>query len=230
MVLSASDTVRVSSDPKARMKILGYIWRSGIFDYELPEGLDVTFDDSNKDVVRAELLSIATHSIDSFLAGVENENAALMAYCSRPAIRVNRNRTMAFKEFISGIGTNFCVLVPSFEAIGSNASNQLHSLLMARNKRILVATVNHTSLLKLDFDVAFELQDQLIISPMKQNVELQASNAESNYIKLRDLMRKKATVDTIAKEFGQSRMTIFRWRKQFEDRLIADVPGFKIGS
>lgn len=212
------------------MKILGYIWRSGFFDYELPEGIDLNYDDRSKDLIRSELLSIATRNIDSFLADVETDKNALKPYSPDPTIRVVRNRTAAFKEFISGIGSEFCVLVPSFEAIGSNASNQLHSLLFARDKRILVATVNHTSLLKLDFDVAFELQDQLIISPMKQSVDLQASNAESNYIKLRDLMRKKATVDTIAKELGQSRMTIFRWRKQFEDRLTTDVPGFKIGN
>lgn len=211
------------------MKILGYIWRSGIFDNQFPEGIDVTFDDSNKDRIRAQLLSFATQSIDLFLTDVEGDINALMPYCTNPTVRIDRNRTVAFKEFISGMGTDFCVLVPSFDAIGANANNQLHSLEMARDKRILVATVNHTTLLKLDFDVAFELHDQLIISPMKQNVELQASNAESNYIKLRDLMRKKATVETIAKELGQSRMTIFRWRKQFEDRLIADVPGFKIG-
>ena len=212
------------------MKILGYIWRSGFFDYELPEGIDLNYDDRSKDLIRSELLSIATRNIDSFLADVETDKNALKPYSPDPTIRVVRNRTAAFKEFISGIGSEFCVLVPSFDAIGSNASNQLHSLLFARDKRILVATVNHTSLLKLDFDVAFELQDQLIISPMKQSVDLQASNAESNYIKLRDLMRKKATVDTIAKELGQSRMTIFRWRKQFEDRLTTDVPGFKIGN
>jgi hypothetical protein len=212
------------------MKILGYIWRSGFFDYELPEGLDLNYGDRSKDLIRNELLSIATRNIDSFLTDVENDKNALKPYSPDPIIRVERNRTLAFKEFISGMGSDFCVLVPSFDAIGSNVSNQLHSLLFARDKRILVATVNHTSLLKLDFDVAFELQDQLIISPMKQSVDLQASKAETNYIQLRDLMRKKATVDTIAKELGQSRMTIFRWRKQFEDRLTADVPGFKKGS
>jgi len=212
------------------MKILGYIWRSGFFDYELPEGTDLNYDDRSKDLIRNELLSIATRNIDSFLTDVENDKSALKPYSPDPTIRVVSNRTLAFKEFISGIGSELCVLVPSFEAIGSNVNNQLHSLLFARDKRILVATVNHTSLLKLDFDVAFELQDQLIVSPMKQSVDLQASKAESNYIKLRDLMRKKATVDTIAKELGQSRMTIFRWRKQFEDRLTVDVPGFKKGS
>lgn len=212
------------------MKILGYIWRSGIFDYEPPEGTDLTFDDSSKEFFRAELMLIATRNIDSFLASAECDKNALEPYSPNPTIRVERNRTMAFTEFISGKGSDFCVLVPSFDAIGSNASNQLHSLLMARKKRILVATVNHTSLLKLDFDVAFELQDQLIISPMKQNVDVQASKAENNYIKLRDLMRNKATVDTIAKELGQSRMTIFRWRKQFADRLAVDVPGFIKGS
>jgi hypothetical protein len=212
------------------MKILGYIWRSGFFDYELPEGIHLNYDDRSKDLIRNELLSIATRNIDSFLTDVENDKNALKPYSPDPIIRVERNRTLAFKEFISGMGSDFCVLVPSFDAIGSNVSNQLHSLLFARDKRILVATVNHTSLLKLDFDVAFELQDQLIISPMKQSVDLQASKAETNYIQLRDLMRKKATVDTIAKELGQSRMTIFRWRKQFEDRLTADVPGFKKGS
>ena len=180
--------------------------------------------------MRNELLSIATRNIDSFLTDVENDKNALKPYSPDPIIRVERNRTLAFMEFISGMGSDFCVLVPSFDAIGSNVSNQLHSLLFARDKRILVATVNHTSLLKLDFDVAFELQDQLIISPMKQSVDLQASKAETNYIQLRDLMRKKATVDTIAKELGQSRMTILRWRKQFEDRLTVDVPGFKKGS
>ena len=211
------------------MKIFGYIWRSGIFDSELSEGMDVTYDDSSKDFIRAELLSMATRNVDSFFADVENDKIALMPYSPKPTIRVERNRTLAFKEFISGTGSEFCVLVPSFDAIGSNVSNQLHSLLFARDKRILVLTVNHTSLLKLDFDVAFELQDQLIISTMKQNVDLQASKAEINYIQLRDLMRKQATVDTIAKELGQSRMTIFRWRKQFRDRLAVDVPGFKIG-
>ena len=212
------------------MKILGYIWRSGFFDYELPEGIDLNYYDRSKDLIRNELISIATRNIDSFLTDVENDKSALKPYSPDPTIRVVSNRTLAFKEFISGIESELCVLVPSFEAIGSNVNNQLHSLLFARDKRILVATVNHTSLIKLDFDVAFELQDQLIISPMKQSVDLQASKAESNYIKLRDLMRKKATVDTIAKELGQSRMTIFRWRKQFEDRLSVDVPGFKRGS
>ena len=150
------------------MKILGYIWRSGFFDYELPEGIDLNYDDRSKDLIRNELLSIATRNIDSFLTDVENDKNALKPYSPDPTIRVERNRTLAFKEFISGMGSDFCVLVPSFDAIGSNVSNQLHSLLFARDKRILVATVNHTSLLKLYFDVAFELQDQLIISPMKQ--------------------------------------------------------------
>jgi hypothetical protein len=212
------------------MKIFGYIWRSGIFDSELSEGMDVTYDDSSKDFIRAELLSIATRNIDSFLADVAKDKNALKPYSPNPTIRVVRNRTAAFQEFISCMESDLCVLVPSFDAIGSNVNNQLHSLLLARDKRILVATVNHTSLLKLDFEVAFELQDQLIISPMQQNVDLHASKAESNYIQLRDLMRKQATVDTIAKELGQSRMTIFRWRKQFADRLAVDVPGYKKGS
>ena len=32
----------------------------------------------------------------------------------------------------------------------------------------------------------------------------------------------------IARELKQSKMTIFRWRKLFEERLAVEIPGFKI--
>jgi ribonuclease Y len=81
---------------------------------------------------------------------------------------------------------------------------------------------------KLSFEMAFEMQEQLTLMPMRVSMAGHRSRAEDNYEKLRDLMIEGATVDAIARELQQSKMTIFRWRKLFEERLAVEIPGFKI--
>jgi hypothetical protein len=130
------------------------------------------------------------------------------------------------------------VLLPSFNMLSDRLVDQRDYILAGRNelntssnrnKRILVVSLEQSSLLKLDLDVAFELQEQLVLAPLNKAIEESTGKTDENYIKLRDLMLEKLTVEKIAERLGQSKSTIFRWRKMFEDRLAQDIPGFKIG-
>lgn len=152
-------------------------------------------------------------------------------------VSVNNNRFEAFLLFLRHC-TFDAIVVDSLKQISVRTNEQLGILQKAREEpnsltesgnRVLIITTEQSSLLKLDLDIAFELQEQWILAPLRKAIDDSLGKSEDNYIKLRDLMIERLTVEKIAERLGQSKSTIFRWRKQFEDRLIADVPGFKIG-
>jgi hypothetical protein len=153
-------------------------------------------------------------------------------------VSVNDNRLEAFRDFLRYC-TFDAIVVDSLKQISVRTNEQLGILQKAREEpnsltatgqRVLIITTEQSSLLKLDLDMAFVLQDQWIVAPLRKALDDSSGKAEDNYIKLRDLMLERLTVEKIAERLGQSKSTIFRWRKQYEERLSMDVPGFKKGS
>lgn len=153
-------------------------------------------------------------------------------------VSVNDNRLEAFRDFLRYC-TFDAIVVDSLKQISVRTNEQLGILQKAREEpnsltatgqRVLIITTEQSSLLKLDLDMAFVLQDQWIVAPLSKALDDSSGKAEDNYIKLRDLMLERLTVEKIAERLGQSKSTIFRWRKQYEERLSMDVPGFKKGS
>ena len=209
------------------MESVGYIWRPGVFTSEPMSRVKMTFE--NPSSMRQELLSTATKNIDEFLQSVSEERAGLESYVQTSIVCVDPNRMAAFQRVLDSTPPNTCILVESFVSIGLDAASQLRQLEYARNLQIIVISIFQTSILKLNPELAFETQEQLVVMPLRDSVAAHRSKAEAQYDKMKDLMLAEKTVDVIARELGQSKMTIFRWRKLFEERLSIDVPGFKIG-
>jgi hypothetical protein len=177
-------------------------------------------------------------SVELFIDQVEEAVEDLAPYVDSVAVQISDNRPDAFKRFLRTCAQDV-IVVDSLKQISPKSADQLEIILLARGdtqwpnvfeKRILILSIEQKSLLKLDLDMAFELQEDWIIAPLRKAIDDSLGKAEDNYIRLRDLMLERLTVEKIAERLGQSKSTIFRWRKQFEDRLAVDVPGFKKGS
>ena len=208
------------------MNSIGYIWRPNVFDTQPMTSMQMAY--QSRSQMTEMLLSIATKNIHEFLGGIEEEKSKIERYVADTEIFVDSNRVAAFKTCLNKLSAETGVLVSDFRTIAQDPYSQLALLEEARRKGIIVVSLNQTSILKLSFEMAFEMQEQLTLMPMRVSMAGHRSRAEDNYEKLRDLMIEGATVDAIARELQQSKMTIFRWRKLFEERLAVEIPGFKI--
>ena len=159
---------------------------------------------------------------------VIQDKSQIEHFVASTKIFVESNRVAAFRSFLDTLSTETAVLVDSFLTIAQDPYSQLALLEEARRKGVIVVSLRQTSILKLTFELASEMQEQLVLMPMRTSMATHRSKAEENYDRMRDLMIDGATVDTRARELNQSKMTIFRWRKLFEERLAVDIPGFKI--
>lgn len=103
----------------------------------------------------------------------------------------------------------------------------IHSAFMreARNKGILVVTLKQKALLKVDVNIALELQNEISESSGTSRSDTSTASDEE-YQVLRDLMLAGRNVPQIVNETGWSRSTVFRMRRKYEEQLKNDVPGF----
>jgi hypothetical protein len=166
--------------------------------------------------------------IDTFSTDMHEAVEGLSEHVDHVVVTINDSRATAWQEFIEKVPSQTAVMVKTFNNLAPVDRIQLHLIEEARSRGILVISKEQSALVKLDPTLAFELQQQWIIDPLKKSIGEQQGEREINYQKLLSLMRKNMTVERIAAEFGQSKSTIFRWRKQYEDRLKLDLPGFEI--
>lgn len=218
------------------MRAIGYICKSHLIGQEQMNQTEIEFHESRFQTVDSILEKLRPH-VEHFVEDLEIAIEDLKPHVDSVAVKIDALPATAFLAFLRGC-VHEVILVRSFRELSPRLSEQLELILEARGhsgtsnktgRRIVVVSLEQSSLIKLDLDVALELQEQWIIEPMRKALEESTSRADENYIKLRDLMLEKLTVEKIAERLGQSKSTIFRWRKQFEERLAQDIPGFKIG-
>lgn len=218
------------------MRAIGYVCKSHLIGHEQMNRTEIVFHESRIQTVDSIMEDLRPY-VQNFVESLEFAFEDLEPHVESISVVINENRASAFRAFLRSC-VHDVVLVNSFRELSPRLSEQLELILEARGeagsirlneRRILVTSLEQSSLIKLDLDVALELQEQWIIGPMRKALEENTSRADENYIKLRDLMLEKLTVEKIAERLGQSKSTIFRWRKQFEERLAQDIPGFKIG-
>ena len=103
----------------------------------------------------------------------------------------------------------------------------IHSTFMreARKKGILVVALKQKALLKVDVNIALELQNEISQSSGTSRSDTSPTSDEE-YQLLKDLMLAGRNVPEIVTETGWSRSTVFRMRRKYEERLKDDVPGF----
>ncbi len=221
------------------MKAIGYIYRAQMIPPDQLQHIELVMNDNRAQTVDSVLTQLHSY-VETFVDDIESESAELSKFVDCVNVRVGTNRPGEFLDLINQ-STFDAILVPSFDTLSPLVTQQYELISHARgdlfpseiqgfdSRKILVVSLEQTSLLKLDLDLAFELQEQWILAPMRKTIDEVHTKSDDNYSKLRDLMLEKLTVEKIAERLGQSKSTIFRWRKQFEDRLAVDIPGFKIG-
>lgn len=218
------------------MEAIGYICKSHLIGQEQLNRTEIVFHESRSMTVDSIIENLRPH-VENFVEDVEIAVEDLEIHVRSISVMINENPARAFREFLRSC-VHEVILVRTFRELSPRLSEQLELILEARGdadsnylngRRILVTSLEQSSLIKLDLDVALDLQEQWIIGPMRKALDESTSRTDDNYIKLRDLMLEKLTVEKIAERLGQSKSTIFRWRKLFEDRLAVDIPGFKIG-
>ena len=209
------------------MRTIGYYCKRTILPPEVLERLTVELMPSATQTTDAILEQLRPY-IDTFSNDTHQAIEDLSDYVDQVVVKVNASRATAWKEFIDEIPPLTAVMVKTFNEWAPADRIQLHLIEEARSREILVISKEQSALAKLDPTLAFELQQQWIIDPLKKSIGEQQGEREINYQKLLGLMRKNMTVERIAAELGQSKSTIFRWRKQYEDRLKLDLPGFEI--
>ena len=189
--------------------------------------------------VTVQLMPSATQTTDAILEqlrpyvnmfshDIHQAMEDLSEHVDTVVVKVNDSRATAWKEFIDEIPPLTVVMVKTFYEWAPADIIQLHLIEEARSREIIVISKEQSAIAKLDPALAFELQQQWIIDPLKKSIGDRQGDREVNYQKLLNLMRQNMTVERIAAELGQSKSTIFRWRKQYEERLKLDLPGFEI--
>lgn len=209
------------------MKTIGYYCKGTLLPPEALERLTVELMPSAMQTTDAILEQLRPY-IDTFSNDIHQAIEDLSDYVDQVVVKVNASRATAWKEFIDEIPPLTVVMVKTFYEWAPADIIQLHLIEEARSREILVISKEQSAIAKLDPTLAFELQQQWIIDPLKKSIGDRQGDREINYQKLLGLMRKNMTVERIAAELGQSKSTIFRWRKQYEERLKLDLPGFEI--
>jgi hypothetical protein len=218
------------------MKTVGYICLPQLISPECLQHMEVAMLDSREQTVDSILGKLQPH-IEKLVDEAESIAGKLRPFVDTISVRIHENSGLDFYQFLHRCNAD-AILVPSFNMLSPRLLDQRDFILDGRgeltqppwrDKRILLVSLEQSSLLKLDLDMAFELQEQLVLAPIVKAIEESNGKTDENYVKLRDLMLQKLTVEKIAERLGQSKSTIFRWRKMFEDRLAVDIPGFKIG-
>ena len=218
------------------MKTVGYVGLEQVLSPEHLNTIEIEALESRAETVDAVLRKLQPY-VETIVDKAESMAALLRPFVDKVTVRIHEYTGRDFYQFLEQCDAD-AVLLPSFNMLSDRLVAQRDFILAGRNelnrpsnrtKRILVISLEQSSLLKLDLDVAFELQEQLVLAPLNKAIEESNGKTDENYIKLRDLMLEKLTVEKIAERLGQSKSTIFRWRKMFEDRLAVDIPGFKIG-
>jgi hypothetical protein len=209
------------------MRTIGYYCSTNILPPGALERVKVKLMPSQMQTTDAILEQLRPY-IDTFSRDMHETVDGLSEYVEHVAVKINDSRATAWKEFIDEVLPQTAVMVDTFNNIAPVEQIQLHLIEEARSREILVISKEQSAIAKLDPALAFELQQQWIIDPLKKSIGEQQGEREINYQKLLGLMRKNMTVERIAAELGQSKSTIFRWRKQYEERLKLDLPGFEI--
>lgn len=218
------------------MKVAGYVCMSQMITQEQLERTEVVMHENRMHTVESVMSQLQPY-VETFIDDIESYTTAMTPFVDTITVHVSEVKVGDFYRFMHRCDAD-AILVPSFNMLSPRLLDHQELILDARGeltvtptreKRILLVSLEQTSLLKLDLDLAFELQDQWVLAPLRKAVEESHGKSDANYIRLRDLMLEKLTVEKIAERLGQSKSTIFRWRKQYEDRLAVDIPGFKIG-
>jgi hypothetical protein len=218
------------------LKVAGYVCMAPILSQEQIASTKIEMHEKRMHTVES-IMSQLQPCVEMFVDDLETVTEELRPFVDSLTVRISEQRYNEFREYMYQVDSD-AILVPSFHMLSSRVQDQYELILGARGElplppirgnRILLVSLEQTSLLKLDIDLAFELQEQWVLAPMRKILEENRIKSDDNYTKLRDLMLEKLTVEKIAERLGQSKSTIFRWRKQFEDRLAVDIPGFKIG-
>lgn len=134
-------------------------------------------------------------------------------------------RSNNLSEFIQNAEPQSKVLVTEWHEVLPPALIQ-QTIELARQRKILLVTLEHKALLLLPIDDALALQAQLSKQIPSRRFML-VDVDEEDYDKLMQLMAQGKTVDEIVAFTGWSRSTVFRLRKRFEERLRKDLPGFE---
>jgi hypothetical protein len=218
------------------MKVAGYVCMSQMITQEQLERTEIVMHENRMRTVESVMSQLQPY-VETFIDDIESYTAAMTPFVDSITVHVSEVKVGDFYRFMHRCDAD-AILVPSFNMLSPRLLDHQELILDARGeltvtptreKRILLVSLEQTSLLKLDLELAFELQEQWVLAPLRKAVEESHAKYDVNYMKLRDLMLEKLTVEKIAERLGQSKSTIFRWRKQYEDRLAVDIPGFKIG-
>ena len=201
------------------MTTYGYVWRDKIMLMDE----DCPYDCSSLESFTNAILARSRPMWEQHFAELEQDRKLLEPYVDKSVNMVQYSSTKAIQTFLTKIDPGDRVLLTGYDVISEHKHRQVEVLRDAHQQGKLLVSLKETALLKLDIDVALELQQQWVIEPLAQSV---AREADATYIKLKELMLEGYTGDKIAELMGMSRSTIFRLRRDFHDRLVDEVPGY----
>lgn len=133
------------------------------------------------------------------------------------------NQGVAWRNFLSQVKPRK-VLVPSWDMISTSPQILQAKLSEAVAENILIVSLKESALLKLEIEVALTLFNQWVMIPLVESVA--SSNETSNYETLRDLIREGLTGDQICERMNISRSTLFRLKRESNERLAEDIESY----
>jgi len=151
--------------------------------------------------------------------------SALEPYVDELVASVESSRELAWEAFIVDVAEGSKVLVETFEQLSPFPAKQLEYIRGAKDRGILVLTMDQKELIDLSIDAAYSLLSKYSLTSLES--QHNPRSEEASYERMLTLMKQGKGVVEIIEATGWSRSTLFRLRRDNKLKLAKDLPAFK---